>query len=234
MELMMQNSRRVFCALDTTDLARASSWATQLRGLAAVKIGMEFFMAHGAMGYHEIAAAGSPIFLDLKLHDIPNTVAGAVTALLPLRPMFLNVHAAGGSAMMQAARAATDKAGADRPKLLAVTVLTSLDSDDLKAVGQHPNPLEQVTKLALLAKNSGMDGVVCGASEVAHLRYVCGPDFILMVPGIRPTWAAANDQKRVMTPHEAIAAGATHLVIGRPITGAADPAEAARRINAEL
>ncbi|MBI1273583.1 MAG: orotidine-5'-phosphate decarboxylase [Alphaproteobacteria bacterium] len=225
---------RVFCAIDTADTARATGLAGQLKGLAAAKIGLEFFMANGPEGVRQVAAAAGPIFLDLKLHDIPNTVAGAVTSLLPLKPAFLNVHAAGGPAMMQAARAAADKAGAARPKMLAVTVLTSLDAGDLKKTGQHPDTLEQVARLALLAKEQGMDGVVCGPTEIARLRQLCGPDFILMVPGIRPSWAEANDQKRVLTPRAAIEAGASYLVIGRPITGAADPAEAARRINAEL
>ena len=175
-----------------------------------------------------------PLFLDLKFHDIPNTVAGAVRAVLPLKPAILTVHASGGRAMLEAARDAAAAAGADRPKIVAVTVLTSLDDGDLDAVGQRGPALDQAKRLAAIAQQAGVDGVVCSPKEVAALRAQCGATFLLVVPGIRPSWAATGDQKRVMTPAEAVAAGADHLVIGRPITAAADPAEAARRIAAEL
>jgi len=225
----------VFCALDVNDLAKASELALTLKGhVFGFKLGLEFFLAQGIPGYKNIAETGAPIFLDLKLHDIPNTVAGAVASILPLAPAFLTIHAAGGAAMMHAAANAATKAGAARPKLLGVTVLTSLDTKDLAAVGQDQNTGNQVMRLASLAKESGMDGIVCSPEEVKTLRAALGPDFILMVPGIRPAWATANDQKRVMTPKEALDAGASYLVIGRPITGADQPADAADRIKTEL
>jgi len=225
----------VFCAVDTPDLALAEKLVDSLKGrIGGVKLGLEFFLAHGVDGYRPIATKGLPIFLDVKLHDIPNTVAGAVSSLLPLSPAFMTIHAAGGKAMMRAAADAAAKAGNYRPKLLAVTVLTSLDAEDLSAVGQEPDPAKQVLRLALLAKESGMDGCICSPEEISILRKNLGNDFILMVPGIRPEWASAGDQKRTLTPKQAIDAGATHLVIGRPITKAANPAEAADRIAAEL
>jgi orotidine-5'-phosphate decarboxylase len=225
----------VFCAIDTPDLAKAQTLAAQVRGhVHGLKLGLEFFMAHGTAGYHAIAKTGAPIFLDVKLHDIPNTVAGAIGSLLPLQSAFITIHASGGPAMMRAAAEAAAKAGASRPKLLGVTVLTSLDAQDLAAVGQDTNTAQQVTRLAKLAKENGLDGIVCSPEEVKTLRAALGTDFTLMVPGIRPTWAASNDQKRIMTPREAVDAGATYLVIGRPITGAENPAAAAERISTEL
>lgn len=225
---------RIFCAIDSPDLTAAERLADALRGqVAGLKLGLEFFCALGAAGYKLIAGKGLPIFLDLKLHDIPNTVAKALEALLPLHPAFVTLHASGGAAMLQEAAKAAAKAGSGRPKLLAVTVLTSLAQEELKAIGQQGSPLEQVERLARLAKENGMDGVVCSPQEVAHLRKILGSDFILMVPGIRPAGADIGDQKRAMTPGEAVAAGATYLVIGRPITQAADPAKAAAAIHAE-
>ncbi len=229
----------VFCAVDTGDLAAARALAGRLKGLVGgLKLGMEFFYANGPEGYRTIAAEGLPIFLDLKLHDIPNTVAGAVRSLTPLSPAFMTLHASGGRAMMAAAaaeaREAAAKHGVGRPRLLGVTVLTSLDGDDLRATGQDPDVSAQVDRLAELAQESGLDGVVCSPKEIERLRRRCDPGFVLMVPGIRPAWAAAQDQKRVLTPARAVALGADHLVIGRPITEAADPAAAARRIADEL
>lgn len=225
----------VFCAVDTPDLPQARTLIESLKNdVGGFKLGLEFFMAHGAAGYKTVATGGAPVFLDVKLHDIPNTVAGAVSSLLPLRPGFMTIHASGGAAMMRAAAEAASKAGESRPKILAVTVLTSLDGDDLAAVGQGESPSDQVVRLARLAKESGVDGCVCSPEEILPLRAALGNDFILMVPGIRPDWAAANDQKRTLTPRQAYDAGATYLVIGRPITKAADPAEAARRIAQEL
>ena len=229
-------------ALDTPDLARAAHLATALSEvIGGIKVGKEFFTAHGPEGVRAVtrAAAGNGrLFLDLKFHDIPNTVAGAVRAAVPLRPNLLTIHAAGGPAMLRAAvvaaGAAAAEAGVPPPRLLGITVLTSLDDDDLVAVGQHGPVAEQVRRLAALARESGLDGVVCSPREIAALRRLCGPDFLLVVPGIRPEWTAADDQKRVLTPAEAVAEGADYLVVGRPITGAADPIAAARRIAAEL
>jgi orotidine-5'-phosphate decarboxylase len=226
----------IFCAVDTADLPKAQKLAEQLVGkVHGLKLGLEFFMANGVAGYQSIAKTGLPIFLDLKLHDIPNTVASALKPLLLLlQPAYMTIHTSGGPAMMRMAAEAAAKSGVSRPKLLGVTVLTSLDAGDLAAVGQDKDTAQQVTRLARLAKESGLDGVICSPEEVKILRLALGPDFILMVPGIRPAWAASNDQKRIMTPREAVDAGATYLVIGRPITGADNPGDAAKRIMEDL
>jgi orotidine-5'-phosphate decarboxylase len=226
------NRNPILCAIDTPDLARAQTLiAATASAVGGVKLGLEFFAAHGPAGVRQAAAAQKNLFLDLKLHDIPNTVAGAVKAGLPLDPLLLTLHCAGGAAMM---RAAVEARGGARTKLLGVTVLTSLDDSDLAATGQTGPAAAQVRRLALLAQASGLDGVVCSPQEVAMLRAACGQDFLLVVPGIRPAGAAVGDQKRVQTPRDAIAAGADYLVIGRPITEAPDPQAAARAILAEL
>ena len=226
----------VLCAIDTPDPARARALAAAVGGaVGGIKLGLEFFVANGPQAVREIAGA-TPLFLDLKLHDIPNTVAGAVRSAAALEPLLLTIHCAGGAAMMQAAAAAASEAaqGRRRMKLIGVTVLTSLDDSDLAATGQRGTTAEQAQRLALLARDSGLDGVVCSPHEVAMLRQTCGPGFLLVVPGIRPSGAAAADQKRVMGPRAARDAGADYLVIGRPITDAADPVAAARAILAEL
>ncbi len=225
---------RVFVAIDRmrTDDAAADLVRLGADGFA-LKLGLEFFVANGPDGVRKVAGA-RPLFLDLKLHDIPNTVAGGVKAAALCRPRFLTVHASGGRAMLVAARDAAAQTGPDRPLLLAITVLTSLDDADLDAVGQRGPSGEQALRLAMLAREAGIDGVVCSAHEIARLRKEVGPGFKLVVPGIRPEWAAAGDQKRVMTPGEAVSLGADHLVIGRPITQAADPKAALSRILAEI
>ena len=226
---------KLYCALDTTDLAAAEALAGGLgSAVDGIKLGLEFFGAHGPEGVERLAAPQRPVFLDLKLHDIPNTVAGAVRALLPLEPAILTIHAAGGGAMMRAAAEAAREAGAHRPKIVGVTILTSLDGGDLARMGWETEISDAVRRLAGEASENGLDGVVCSPHEAARLRTDQGPDFLLVVPGIRPVWAASGDQKRVMTPAQAAAAGADVLVVGRPITGAGDPADAARRIAAEL
>ncbi len=226
---------RIYCAIDTADIERAAALAGALAGtIGGIKLGLEFFGAHGPRGVRRLAKAGLPIFLDLKFHDIANTVAGAVRSVLPLAPAMLTVHAAGGEAMLRAAAEAAAEAGEARPRVLAVTVLTSLDDRDLEALGQRTPTAEQVVRLAALARAAGVDGAVCSPREAAMLRRELGPDFTLVVPGIRPAWAAAQDQKRTMAPAEAVAAGADYLVVGRPITGADDPAAAARRIAGEM
>ena len=234
----MSPQDRILVALDTADLDRAEALASALSGLVGgLKIGKEFFTAHGPQGVRALAG-GQPLFLDFKFHDIPNTVASALRAAVDLAPLIVNVHASGGRAMMAAAAEAVRDAaaarGVTRPRLIGVTVLTSLDDADLEAVGQRGPAAGQVLRLARLARDSGLDGVVCSPREIAGLRDALGPDFLLVVPGIRPDWAAKGDQKRVTTPAEALAAGADYLVIGRPITGAEDPAAAARRIAEEL
>jgi orotidine-5'-phosphate decarboxylase len=221
--------QRLIVALDTTDLVRARIWASAVApSCGLLKLGLEFFLANGADGVRAIT--GRPIFLDLKLHDIPNTVAGAVRAILPLAPAMLTLHAAGGTAMIEAARLAADPAGAARPRLLAVTVLTSLDAAALAATGVASAPSRQVLRLARLALAAGADGLVCSPREVAMLRDALGDDPTLVVPGIRPAGAETGDQARTMTPEQAVAAGADWVVVGRPITAAPDPAAAAAAI----
>lgn len=229
----------VFCALDTTEVEAARRLAGQLGPhVGGIKLGLEFFCANGPSGVAEVSSAGLPLFLDLKLHDIPNTVAGAMRAVCRLRPRLTTIHAGGGLAMMRAAAGAAAEAsaalGVPRPLVVAVTVLTSFDQPELEGVGVAAPVADQVRRLAALAQQAGADGVVCSPHEVAALRRLCGPDFTLVVPGIRPAGAASDDQKRVLTPAEALGAGADILVIGRPITGASDPAAAARAIAAEL
>jgi orotidine-5'-phosphate decarboxylase len=226
---------RIYVALDTPDIEKALSLAKMLAGhVGGVKLGMEFYYANGPEGARAISALGMPLFLDLKFHDIPNTVAGAVRSTLDLHPAILNVHAQGGPAMMQAAADAVETAGDDKPLLIAVTVLTSLSDDDLQAVGVKDGTESQVVRLAMLTQSCGLGGVVCSPREIKAIRAACGPDFKLVVPGIRPDWAAAGDQKRITTPAQAIRDGADYIVIGRPITGADDPLAAAKRIADEL
>jgi orotidine-5'-phosphate decarboxylase len=201
--------------------------------VGGLKLGLEFFNAHGPDGIKPFLDMGMPVFLDLKYHDIPNTVAGACRAAAQLGVSILNVHAQGGMAMMKAASEAV-KSVSPATKLIAVTMLTSIGDEDLPSVGLTPPVGDQVLRLASLAQQSGLDGVVCSAHEIARLRSELGPDFLLVVPGIRPAGADVGDQKRVMGPAQARDAGASILVIGRPITGASDPAEAARAIAESL
>ena len=220
----------IYVAIDTPEMDRARTLAKAVkRHAGGLKLGLEFFAANGPDGVNEIAHMGLPVFLDLKLHDIPNTVAKAIHALRPLKPAVLTVHGAGGRAMLEEAKAAAP-AGT---KVVAVTVLTSLDEDDLAATGVNGNPHEQVERLAALAKSAGLDGIVCSGNEVKTARKAWGNGFFV-VPGIRPAEGNSADQKRVMTPRKAMDAGASILVIGRPVTGAPDPDEALRAIAATL
>ena len=220
----------IFVALDTPDLAQARALATAVRPhVGGIKLGLEFFAAHGPTGVRAMADAGLPVFLDLKLHDIPNTVAAAVAALAPLAPAILTVHAAGGRAMLAAARAAAPAS----TRVVAVTVLTSLDAGDLGAIGVAAAPSDQVHRLADVARDAGLDGIVCSGEEVAGVRSRW-PDGFFVVPGLRLADAPAGDQKRVVTPRAAQDDGAAVLVVGRPITQAVDPAAAARAIAATL
>jgi orotidine-5'-phosphate decarboxylase len=222
----------LIAGLDTQDVAEARRWADAVApSCGIIKLGLEFFVANGPAGVR--ALGGRPIFLDLKLHDIPNTVARAVASVLPLHPHMLTLHAAGGAAMIAAAREAADLDG-ERPLLLAVTVLTSLDAEALHDTGVAGGTRQQVLRLARLALSAGADGLVCSAHEVAMLRDAFGSGPVLVVPGIRPAGAAAGDQARVMTPADAVAAGADWLVVGRPITEADDPGQAAAAILAEM
>lgn len=231
--------QRLFCALDTASLAAAQEQARALQqAVGGLKLGLEFFAAEGPAGVRALKSLGLPIFLDLKLHDIPNTVARAVAALTPLAPFMMTVHTAGGPQMLRAARQAADEAaaasGVKRPLIIGVTVLTSLDEHDLSAVGIGDAPHAQVLRLARLARDCGLDGVVSSAHEIAPLRQALGAEFLLVTPGIRPAGVAAGDQKRVTTPAEAVALGASYLVVGRPIADAADPKAAAEAIIAEM
>ncbi len=227
-------SGRLIVALDTPRLDLALALEARLAGMPAVlKLGLELFCAEGPAALTALSAR-APIFLDLKLHDIPNTVAGAVRALLPARPAMLTLHAGGGPAMIAAARGAAEAAGEARPLLLAVTVLTSMDAATLHEVGVAGGPSQQVLRLARMAMAAGADGLVCSAREVSLIRDALGEAPLLVVPGIRPAGAEHGDQARVATPEEAVEAGADWIVVGRPITGAPDPGAAARAILAAL
>lgn len=223
-------SNRIYVALDTPDIARAKEMAERVRRhVGGIKLGLEFFAANGRSGVREMADLGLPIFLDLKLHDIPNTVAKAVQALRGLEPAILTVHAAGGRAMLEDAKAAAP-AGT---KVVAVTMLTSLDQRDLHTIGVTGSPHDQVLRLTELAMRAGVDGIVCSGAEVkaAHEMW---PKGFFVVPGVRPADGVVGDQKRVVTPREALDNGASILVVGRPITQADDPDAAARAIGATL
>jgi orotidine-5'-phosphate decarboxylase len=222
-------------ALDTPDLTAATALARALKPHAGyMKLGLEFFYAHGAKGYEKVAAEGLPIFLDLKLHDIPNTVAQGLTSLMRLspQPAITNVHASGGPDMMKAAADAVR----GQCKLIAVTVLTSLSNADVWAVGFDSKLETQAlaTKMALEARNAGLDGVVCSPHDTSAIKQAAGEEFLTVVPGIRPAGTGAQDQKRIATPREAIRNGADILVIGRAITAAADPARACADMEADL
>ena len=222
-------------ALDAPDLGTAEAWARATAPHARLlKVGLELFSAEGGQAVRRIAAHG-PVFLDLKLHDIPTTVAGAVRSIAPLRPAFLTIHAAGGGARVAAAREAAEKAGGEgRMRILAVTVLTSLDAAALAETGVAGGPVQQVLRLARLAVAAGADGLVCSPREVAPLRDALGGGPVLVVPGVRPAGSAADDQARTATPEEMAAAGADYVVVGRPITRAPDPAAAAAAIARAL
>lgn len=222
---------RLAVALDTTSVEQAESWAAAVQpSVGVLKVGLEFYLRHGAAAVAAVrnAAPGCGIFLDLKLHDIPATVAGACRSVAPLQPEYLTVHAGGGRAMIAAAAEALPGT-----RIAAVTALTSLGQDDLAALGLPPAD-QLVPSWARLATEAGAEAIVCSALEVAAVRAAVGPDIRLITPGIRPAGSATQDQQRVATPTDAVLAGADELVVGRPITGAADPAAAAAAIAAEI
>lgn len=232
---------QLLVALDVESGARAVALATSLRDIAGgFKIGSRLFTLEGPSLVHRLVESGVNVFLDLKLHDIPNTVAQAVEAAVLTGAWMVDVHASGGVPMMQAAAraaaAAAPRAGRPRPLVIGVTVLTSMDEPTLRDVGVQRPLLDQVTTLARMAKTAGLDGVVASPQETASIRAACGPDFAIVTPGIRGAAAGAdkNDQSRTMGPAEAIRAGATYIVVGRPIIGAPDPRGAAERIVQEL
>lgn len=220
----------LYVALDTPDLERAKAIATRIRHhVGGIKLGLEFFAANGRSGVREMAELDLPIFLDLKFHDIPNTVAKAIMALAPLEPAILTVHASGGRAMLEDAKAAAPLG----TKVVAVTMLTSLDDSDLIATGVTGSAHDQVIRLTELAMQAGIDGIVCSGNEVKAAKKIW-PKGFFVVPGVRPADGAVGDQKRTTTPRQALDAGASILVIGRPITQAEDPDQAARAIEATL
>jgi orotidine-5'-phosphate decarboxylase len=239
-------THKVFCAIDEPEYEAAMEIAKKAVPFTkAYKLGMTFFNRNGSEGVarfqKELNAEllePAELFLDLKSHDIPQQVAGAVSAIVPLQPEFITIHTSGGKDMMQAAvksvKEAAQKAGVTAPKILGITVLTSLDAENLAEIGQGDDIEAQVLRLAKLAQDSGLDGVVCSPFEIQAIRRELGDDFILMVPGVRPAGSAQDDQKRIMTPDQAIAAGASHLVIGRPITQSDDPAFVVQFIRDEI
>ena len=224
----------IYVALDTPSLDQAVAWAHEVQPhVGGLKVGLEFITANGPEGVRRIVELGMPVFADVKFHDIPTTVAGAVRAIASLGVGILNVHASGGEAMMQAAAEAAAQVS-PRPQVIGVTVLTSLTDDDLMSVGQGDEVELQVHRLARLARKAGLDGIVCSPREAGIVRAECPRPFLIVTPGVRPASGDVADQRRVRTPADAVKAGVDILVIGRPITGAVSPGEAARAIAAEL
>lgn len=232
---MTPNDPRIIVALDFPATGPAFDLLAQVDpAQCRVKIGKEMFTRAGPTFVEEVAEEGFQIFLDLKYHDIPNTVAAACAAAADMGVWMMNVHASGGRKMMTAAAERLAVSGDERPLLIAVTILTSLGQEDISEIGYPGTPADNVLRLAALAEECGLDGVVCSPLEVAPLRSERGGDFRLVTPGVRPAGAAADDQKRIMTPGEAIRAGASYLVVGRPITAASDPLASLEAINAEV
>ncbi len=229
----------IICALDTQEVDEATAISREVMPhVGAVKLGLEFFTANSAAGVKQITQLGVPLFLDLKFHDIPNTVAKAIAATAGMNMFMLTVHTSGGHNMLRAAMDASDRiaqvTGKERPLVIGVTLLTSLDQDDVSMIGFNHTVQEQVIRLADLAQSAGLDGVVCSPFEITPIRKACGGDLTLVVPGIRPDGSAAGDQKRILTPKEALAKGADYLVIGRPITQSRDRAQMAKDIAESL
>ncbi|EGV50469.1 orotidine 5'-phosphate decarboxylase [endosymbiont of Riftia pachyptila (vent Ph05)] len=232
--VMSETGSRVIVALDFPEEQKALQLVDQLEpSLCHLKVGKEMFTRLGPGFVESLSVRGFAVFLDLKFHDIPNTVAAACDAAADLGVWMINLHASGGRRMMETARERLER-HAQRPKLVAVTILTSLSREDIAEVGFHGTPAENVFRLAHLTKSAGLDGVVCSPREAGAIRAAVGGDFLLVTPGVRPKDAAADDQRRVMTPGEAIAAGSSYLVVGRPITAAADPLAVLRQINADV
>jgi len=225
---------RIIVALDFPDADQAAAMAARLHpGLCRLKVGKELFTRGGPALVEKLLTQGFEIFLDLKFHDIPNTVAQACKAAAELGVWMINVHALGGLRMLEAARDAVDRSG-QHPRLIAVTLLTSMDSKDLREIGIEASVEDEVVRLAGLVQQSGLDGVVCSAREARSLRVRCGPDFCLVAPGIRPAGSETQDQRRTMTPAEAVQAGADYLVIGRPVTQSPDPRKILETIQGEI
>lgn len=229
--------RKIIFALDVNGLASIDRWAELLSSQVGMfKVGKELFTSCGPAAVKAVQRHGGQVFLDLKYHDIPNTVANAMVEAAQLGVQLANLHALGGAEMMEAAANAVHKqfSDAERPRLLAVTILTSSTAETLAQVGINHPVQDMVVRLARLAKASGMDGVVASPLEIELIRAACGPDFLIVTPGVRPSFAAVDDQKRIMAPAEAVAAGADYLVIGRPIAKAPDPVQATASIASEI
>ncbi|MCQ8876813.1 orotidine-5'-phosphate decarboxylase [Pseudoalteromonas shioyasakiensis] len=233
--MSLEKSKKVLIALDYDDQQTALAFVKQLSpDMCRLKVGKEMFTYFGPAFVKELIDLGFDVFLDLKFHDIPNTVAKAVTAAAKMGVWMVNVHASGGVEMMTKAKQALEQFGDKAPLLIAVTVLTSMDETELKRLGVEKTPAEQVIYLAKLTKESGLDGVVCSAQEAKQLKAELGEDFKLVTPGIRPAGSDAGDQKRIMTPKQAIDDGSDYLVVGRPITQAADPVSVLSDINSSI
>lgn len=229
----------IICALDTKDIEQAKNLAILLKdNVSMVKCGLEFFTKNGSEGIREVSSTGLDIFLDLKFHDIPNTVAEAIRSAVSLDVSIITIHTLGGKAMMQAAAQAakeeSEKLGKKKPIIVGVTILTSMDDQELQGIGINRATTGQVEILAKLAQESGLDGIVCSPHEIKLVKETCGNDFITVVPGIRPASSSSDDQKRVMTPKEAVNNGADYIVIGRPITKSDDPKKSAKEIFESL
>lgn len=231
-------AQRIIVALDVNDREKALSLVRELPEAEVFKIGMRLFTAEGPALLREVREMGKKVFLDLKFHDIPNQVAGAVTMAVRHEVFMLTLHASGGSDMLQSAAEAAAEASASfgkpKPLLLAVTVLTSLKGTQLAEIGMSTDAGEQVLRLADLAHKAGSDGVVCSPREIELIRSRHGSDFMVVTPGIRPAWAATDDQKRILTPEQAVSLGANYLVIGRPVIAAPSPRQAFHKILEEL
>lgn len=236
--IIIEKTHRIITALDVENRAQALALVRELDQAVLFKVGLELFTAEGPALLREIKALGKDVFLDLKLHDIPHTVGEAARIGVRHGARMMTIHTSGGAEMMARAAASAGeesaKLGTPKPILLGVTILTSLRSDDLRSIGMTPDTSAQVLRLAALAKASGLDGVVCSAQEIEIVRREAGPDFLIVTPGIRPAWSAAQDQKRIMTPALAVEKGSDYLVVGRPITQAASPREAFQKIVDEL
>jgi len=233
--LNFKEKNAIFCALDMKDTDLAVSFTKSIIDyIDGVKIGMEGFYSMGIDGYNRIQDLNLPIFLDLKLHDIPNTVNSAIKSLLPLKPFMLNVHVTGGAEMMVSAKQAVEESKNEKPLLVGVTILTSMNENSFKEQGLKLNIGNQVTNLANLAMKSGLNGVVCSPHEARKVKDMCGEDFLTVVPGIRPQTSGSQDQKRIMTPKEAVKNGADILIIGRPLTRSKDPISAAKEIRMSI
>jgi|TARA_B110000444_G_scaffold256046_1_gene291613 orotidine-5'-phosphate decarboxylase len=233
--LKFKDKNAIFCALDTKDTDLAISFIKSIKDyIDGVKIGMEAFYSMGLEGYLRIQDLNLPIFLDLKLHDIPNTVNSAIKSLLPLNPYMLNVHVSGGGEMLRSAKQAIEDSYGEKPLLVGVTILTSMNEDSFKEQGLQLNIETQVVNLSKLAVKNGLNGVVCSPHEAKKVKDECGKDFLTIVPGIRPESFQSQDQKRIMTPKEAVNNGADILIIGRPLTKAKDPITAAKEIRKSI